>query len=189
MRRLTEARAMATLASSASASLSRSVNGVSRSVVIGAAFRASVAGDEDSICSKLECQRPGRRSAHGCSERPRGPCHRRPQRHLERPRHCSTPTPRRRQCRIERLGLAVGSGEHGGRVYPRPDRRSCRPMLASGVAWGGTLSALRPHHLSITLIARCIAKYRSPDTFPCFGPGVYTVHTSQRGTHHCRAPF
>ena len=56
----------------------------------------------------------------------------------------------------------VGSGEHGGRVYPRPDRRSCRPMLASGVAWGGTLSALRPHHLSITLIARCIAKYRSP---------------------------
>ena len=111
------------------------------------------------------------------SERPRGPCHRRPQRHLERPRHCSTPTPRRRQCRIERLGLAVGSGEHGGRVYPRPDRRSCRPMLASGVAWGGTLSALRPHHLSITLIARCIAKYRSPDTFPCFGAGVYTVHT------------
>ena len=49
---------MATLASSASASLSRSVNGVSRSVVIGAAFGASVAGDEHSIRSKLECQRP-----------------------------------------------------------------------------------------------------------------------------------
>jgi hypothetical protein len=50
-------------------------------------------------------------------------------------------------------------------------------MLASCEAWGGTLSALRPHHLSITLIARCIAKYRSPDTYPCFGAGVYTVHT------------
>ena len=57
-RRLVAARAMATLASSASASLSRSVNGVSRSVVIGAAFSASVAGDEDSICSKLESQCP-----------------------------------------------------------------------------------------------------------------------------------
>ena len=54
--------------------------------------------------------------------------------------------------------------------------RSCRPMLASCEAWGGTLSALRPHQ-SITLIARCIAKYRSPDTYPCFGAGVYTVHT------------
>lgn len=50
-------------------------------------------------------------------------------------------------------------------------------MLASCEAWGGTLSALCPHHLSITLIARCIAKYRSPDTYPCFGAGVYTVHT------------
>ena len=49
-------------------------------------------------------------------------------------------------------------------------------MLASCEAWGGTLSALRPHQ-SITLIARCIAKYRSPDTYPCFGAGVYTVHT------------
>ena len=48
-------------------------------------------------------------------------------------------------------------------VYPRPDRRSCRPMLASCEAWGGTLSASRRHHLSITLIARCIAKYRSPE--------------------------
>ena len=36
--------------------------------------------------------------------------------------------------------------------------------------------ALRPHQ-SITLIARCIAKYRSPDTYPSFGAGVYTVHT------------
>ena len=49
-------------------------------------------------------------------------------------------------------------------------------MLASCEAWGGTLSALRPHQ-SITLIARCIAKYRSPDTYPSFGAGVYTVHT------------
>jgi len=49
---------MATLASSASASLYRSVNGVSRSVVIGTAFSESVAGHEDSICGKVKCQRP-----------------------------------------------------------------------------------------------------------------------------------
>ena len=56
MRRLTAARAMATFASSASASLSRSVSGVSRSVVIGAVFCKSVAGQEDNFCSKLKCQ-------------------------------------------------------------------------------------------------------------------------------------
>jgi hypothetical protein len=50
-------------------------------------------------------------------------------------------------------------------------------MLASSMLRGGAPSGLRPHHLSITLIARCIAKYRSPETFPCFGAGVYTVHT------------
>ena len=77
----------------------------------------------------------------------------------------------------ELKGWALARGDRGGGVYPASDRRSCRPMLASCLAWGGTLSALRPHHLSITLIARCIAKYRSPDTFPCFGAGVYTVHT------------
>jgi hypothetical protein len=51
-------------------------------------------------------------------------------------------------------------------------------MLASCEAWGGTLSALRPHHLSITLIARCIAKYRSPDTCPCgrvHGPHPFII--------------
>ena len=84
VRRLTVARAMATLANSASASLSRSVNGVTRSVVIGAAFSASVAGDENSIRGNLKCQCPERRSARGRSERPREPRHRRPQRHLDK---------------------------------------------------------------------------------------------------------
>ena len=33
-------------------------SGVTRSVVIGGAFSATVEGDDDSICSKVKCQRP-----------------------------------------------------------------------------------------------------------------------------------
>jgi hypothetical protein len=54
-------------------------------------------------------------------------------------------------------------------------RNAAKPWAPRPGARRELLQLLR--HAEMLLIARCIAKYRSPDTFPCFGAGVYTVHT------------
>jgi hypothetical protein len=62
-------------------------------------------------------------------------------------------------------------------IYRRPTGDQAVPCVLPCLLWACALCECCPYHRSITLIARCMAKYRSPDTFPCFGAGVYTVHT------------